>query len=126
MLGLKCSQFEPKALALHRSAHCLSLLSPTCQHKQTNKQTHIQKLISLNLSNVTIYRVLTLCNHPNIIPTSCNQFQYTRVRSHDRQVRGTNSPAIVQITLSSVKLCLSLSDVDCFHVKCNDTPLQLF
>jgi len=34
-----------------------------------------------------------------------------------------DSPAIVQNTLSSVKLCLSLNEVSCFRVSCSETLL---
>ena len=37
-----------------------------------------------------------------------------------------HSPAIAQLTLGSVKLCLSLREVHCFCVLGNDTILQLF
>jgi len=33
-----------------------------------------------------------------------------------------HSPTVSQITLSSVSLFLSLSEVDCFHDLWNDTP----
>jgi hypothetical protein len=36
-----------------------------------------------------------------------------------------HSSAIVQITLSSVSICLSLSEVDCCHALCNGTCLQI-
>jgi hypothetical protein len=35
-----------------------------------------------------------------------------------------HSPAITQITLSSVKLCLSLSELACFHALWNEPLLQ--
>ena len=104
-------------------------------HTHTHTHTHLKMNVFLNLfiftatytkKKVLIFRVLTICNHPNIVPTSCYQFQYTCVRPHDLQVSCPNSPAIVQITLSSVKLCLSLSDIDCFHALYKDTPLQSF
>jgi hypothetical protein len=37
-----------------------------------------------------------------------------------------HSPAIAQITLSSVNLCLSLRQVHCFCALGNDTIFQLF
>jgi hypothetical protein len=37
-----------------------------------------------------------------------------------------HSPATVQITLSSVKPCLSFIEMDCFHALWNDTVLQFF
>jgi hypothetical protein len=37
-----------------------------------------------------------------------------------------HSPATAQITLSSVKLCLSLSEVYCFHALWDEAVLQSF
>jgi len=48
------------------------------------------------------------------------------MRSHDLKVGFPHSPAIAQITLGSVKLCLSLRQVQCFCALGNDTILQLF
>jgi len=47
------------------------------------------------------------------------------MRSHDLIVGFPHSPAIAQITLGSVKLCLSLREVHCFCALGNDTILQL-
>ena len=41
----------------------------------------------------------------------------------DRRISFTTA-AIAQITLSPVKLCVSLSEVDCFRALLNDTLLQ--
>ena len=37
-----------------------------------------------------------------------------------------HTPAIVQITFSSVKLHISLCEADCFNNLCNEALLQLF
>jgi len=60
MLGLTCSQFEPKALALYHSARYISLLPLTCRqactcarartHTHTHTHIFIQKYVFLNLS----------------------------------------------------------------------------
>jgi len=57
-----------------------------------------------------------MINHFNtIIANSHDQFQHIRMRPHCCQVSFTHSPLIVQITLSSVMLCLPLSEVHCFY-----------
>jgi hypothetical protein len=53
-------------------------------------------------------------------------FQQTGMRSHDMTVGFPHSPAFAQITLSSLKLYLSLRQVHCFCALGNDSILQLF
>jgi hypothetical protein len=48
------------------------------------------------------------------------------MRPHSWQVSFSHSPAIAQITLSSVELCLSLSEVVCSRALWNKTLLQSF
>jgi hypothetical protein len=47
-------------------------------------------------------------------------------RLHSWCIGFPNSPAVVQAILSSVKLCLSLSEVDCFCALWNETLLHSF
>jgi hypothetical protein len=55
----------------------------------------------------------------------CSDLSYCFRRTVTRPGGGTvsfpNSPATVQITFSSVKLCLSVSESDCFHDSWNET-----
>jgi len=53
--------------------------------------------------------------HINItVSAICNWFQQTGTRPCGWQIGFPHSPAIAQITLSSVNLCLSLWEVECF------------
>jgi len=53
--------------------------------------------------------------HINItVSAICNLFQQTGMTPCGWQIGFPHSPAIAQITLSSVNLCLSLSEVECF------------
>jgi len=45
-----------------------------------------------------------------------------KIKPCDLHVGILQSPTVSQITLSSVSLFLSLSEVDCFHDLWNDTP----
>jgi len=55
--------------------------------------------------------------------TSHILFQQIKKRKCGSQVSFLHSPAIVQITLSSVKLHLSLSEVNCLNAVWNETLL---
>jgi len=54
----------------------------------------------------------------------CDRFEWAGMSPHGRWVSFPYNPAIVQITLSSVKHCVSLIKVDCFHAPWNETLLQ--
>jgi hypothetical protein len=53
-------------------------------------------------------------------------FLRTGMRPLGQWVGIPHSPAIARITLSSVKLCISVIYVDCFRVLWNETLVQLF
>ena len=60
------------------------------------------------------------------ILTFCSWSQWIGARPHGGASASPHSPTIAQITLSSVNLSLSLSEVDCFHALHNKTLLQSF
>lgn len=62
----------------------------------------------------------------SIVLAFLDQFQWTGLSSHGWQIGFLHFPAIVLITLSSVSICHSLSEVDCFGVLWNETLLQSF
>jgi hypothetical protein len=64
-------------------------------------------------------------NFNTSVSTSCDWFWGTTLRPRGLTVGCPHCPVIVQITLSSVKLCLSLSGVDCRQELLNETFLQL-
>ena len=63
-------------------------------------------------------------NFNTSVSTSCDWFWGTTLWPRGLRVGCPHCPAIVQITLSSVKLCLSLSEVDCRQALLNETFLQ--
>lgn len=66
--------------------------------------------------------VITHCN--TSVWTFPDCFLRTRMRPRGWRVSFLNFPAILQITLSSVRLCLLLSEVDGFRALCSETVRQ--
>lgn len=81
---------------------------------------------SVKVWGCTVFGSLTaVTTHFNtFVLTFCNWFWWIRVRPCGWQFSFAICFAVAQFTLSSVKLCLSFSEVDCFHAAWNETFIQ--
>ena len=75
----------------------------------------IQKSLKVCAPQCLRYQHFMITHFNAIIANFRDQFQHIRMRPHCCQISLTHSPPIVQITLSSTKLCLLLSEVHCFY-----------
>ena len=92
--------------------------------------SHVGNTVESLSLRTSVFRILAFPCHPyyKIVSTLHDWLQHIWMRSRVWQVTILHSPAIVQITLSAAKLCLSLSENECFHSVVIVTPLisQLF
>ena len=77
--------------------------------------TVIQQSLKVCDPQCSRYQPYMITHFNTIITNFHDQFQRIRMRPQCCQVSFTHSPPIVQITRSSVKLCLPLSEVHCFY-----------
>jgi len=74
---------------------------------------------------ILMFRILNFHDHPffTIVLTCHISFRQIKMRKCDSWVSTLQSSTIVQITLSSVKLHISLSEVNCLYILRNETLL---
>ena len=103
--------------------HCLLPLCHSLYPQGKGRQSSILDVHAHRCS--TVWSVM-FANFNVIISTICEWFQQTGMRPPGWWVGFPHSPAIAQTTVSSVRLCLALSEVECVCALWNKTPLQWF
>jgi hypothetical protein len=87
--------------------------------------SHVYNTVESLSLRTSVFRISAFHCHPfyKIVSTLHDRLRHIWMRSHVWQVAFPHSPAVVQITLSAVKLYLSLSEIECFHSAATVTPL---
>jgi hypothetical protein len=85
----------------------------TLARTHTHTLTRVTNFMNLNVQDFSL--LLSITHFKTIVWTLCAWFRWIGMRSHGWKVGFPRSPTVAQVTLSSVKVCLPLSEVGCFR-----------